>query len=93
MPELTDAEAYNIIRYLRGLEGIETRGNKTTYSNQSQSVYTTIKHIIIQSIIHTFISSLGTILKYFHDLLLNKCALQVYKHFLLIRGVEMKVTL
>ena len=33
MPELTDAEAYSIIRYLRGLEGIETRGNKTTYSN------------------------------------------------------------
>lgn len=33
MAKLADAEAYNIIRYLRGLERIETRGNKYTYSN------------------------------------------------------------
>lgn len=32
MPKLSDRQAQNIIRYLRGLEGIETRGNKYSKS-------------------------------------------------------------
>ena len=33
MPKLSDRQAQNIIRYIRGLEEIETRGNKYSKSN------------------------------------------------------------
>ena len=33
MPKLSDRQAQDIIRYLRGLEEIKTSGNKTTYNN------------------------------------------------------------